>query len=69
MNELKPCPFCGGKAVLRAVKDGNPWDYFKVGCDEMRGYCRGNINGSPLYPSEDSAVEWWNKRKDGENDG
>ena len=30
MDDLKPCPFCGGNAVVRRVLDITPW---YVRCD------------------------------------
>ena len=56
-ENIKPCPFCGGKAEIEyeendfAVKD----DWVKVQCTE----CGGN---SGWYLSEEQAINAWNKR-------
>lgn len=52
-NELKPCPFCGGKAELYASKvaDGLRW----VTCTECYA------SGEPCDDTE-SAIRAWNRR-------
>lgn len=45
-NELKPCPFCGGEAVLHKGADGR---YF-VECNITKSYCS-------VIPSYQMAVE------------
>lgn len=61
MEELKPCPFCGSKAILRKVATGrnrSGYEYY-IRC--------GNIH-CPVYVhtlnrnTEDEAVEAWNMR-------
>lgn len=63
MEDLKPCPFCGSKAILRKVATGrnrSGYEYY-VRC--------GNIH-CPVYvntcnrDTEDEAVEIWNRRAD-----
>lgn len=53
MEELKSCPFCGGKAKLSKFNDANP-DYF-VCCEKC---------GSSTRAHEDSkeAIKVWNRR-------
>lgn len=61
MEELKPCPFCGSKAILGKVVTGrNRSGYaYYVRC--------GNLH-CPVYvhtcnrDTEDEAVEIWNRR-------
>jgi hypothetical protein len=56
--DLKPCPFCGGKAVTETNNRG----WWIVGCvdDYM---CMGNINHiAMLHVTEEQAVETWNRR-------
>ena len=62
--ELKPCPFCGGKAVVN-VNDG-----VKVVCTEcgartlelVDGYSQGRPTGDAVW----STIEKWNRRADNE---
>ena len=57
MSELKPCPFCGGKA---------DWTYLDV---KNRGSCVVKCqNCGPLirYPNPTDAREHWNMRNAGE---
>lgn len=59
-EELKPCPFCGGKAVVH-VNDG-----VRVMCTEcgaktkylVDGYSQGRPTGSAI----NSVVKVWNRR-------
>ena len=54
MEEIKPCPFCGGEA-------GITWDKWKD--DEM--YCCVECDcgvSTGVYETVDEAVEHWNRR-------
>ena len=53
MSELKPCPFCGGKARLNEYKDCEIW--YEVWCD-------GCAVRTEQYENEDEAVKVWNHR-------
>lgn len=53
MDELKPCPFCGGEA--KVVDHGG---FFTVGCTNLD--CAATID--LLEPSEENAVADWNRR-------
>lgn len=58
MEELKPCPFCGGEAdVIDEGKGTEPERYW--------AYC-GNVNcfveGTSAYATEREAIEAWNTR-------
>lgn len=55
MKELKPCPFCGHKAILVDL-ECNPRFYVK--CSYR--YCR--VEQAPLYMSKASAIKAWNRR-------
>ena len=61
MAELKPCPFCGGKAFLSAAgwkcKDGK--DRYEVRC--ARCWTRCGVKALP----EAQAIEAWNTRNGG----
>lgn len=53
MNELKPCPFCRGKAKLQS--------YYKDHCV----YCtKCNASTMKWFPTEIEAIEAWNRRAD-----
>ena len=54
MDELKPCPFCGGEAFLAIVK--GQWI---VCCSNGRCNVRTN-----RYMSQNRPVTVWNTRKD-----
>lgn len=57
--DLKPCPFCGGKAKLSETQGGqsvNFGDVYKVGCE--RGACA----ESPWEDTQADAAAWWNRR-------
>lgn len=63
MNELKPCPFCGGKAELICVPG-----YFKTGLSSSGWLVKclnGCVNQMP-YSSDHEAVEAWNRREEPE---
>lgn len=62
--KLKPCPFCGGMAVLNKEK-GRIFSYVKcIVCGAESGL----IKVSAEYGSEDKAAEAWNRRVDNENE-
>lgn len=55
-EQLKPCPFCGGKARLY-----NRFGWWYVACGTMRDKCK--VDCSTIqFDSPDKAVEVWNKR-------
>ena len=57
MSELKPCPFCGGKARFINKYKGMRW----VVCD----YC---LCETDLFSTDEKAVEAWNRRVHNSND-
>ena len=67
MEELKPCPFCGGEADVSQLPE-NPGDLrsmmFVVGCDGVNGsLCPGcKYKLSPFYTTKKLAIEMWNNR-------
>lgn len=54
MNELKPCPFCGGEAKFVHIFE-NP-EKCMVSCRE----CDGGIDA--VFANEEAAAEAWNRR-------
>ena len=72
MTELKPCPFCGGRAELRDVSHGIGKEQFAVVCNECGASSRarkpyGNYKRS--YYRETARIEAqaytakeWNRR-------
>ena len=60
MEDLKPCPFCGGKAVILYAGKYECFIRCRRGCVEQ----------TKLYKSKRSAIKAWNRRKaEGETDG
>lgn len=49
--ELKPCPFCGGKAKINKIEQGR---LYEVECQ----YCYANVYDDTI----DDVIEYWNRR-------
>ena len=60
MEELKSCPFCGGKAVLH-VKDGVRVVCKECGASTM-GYVDSYLQGKPQGTAVKRVIKKWNKR-------
>ena len=61
MSELKPCPFCGGKAFIEHDHEGIGASYVrckKCGLESIRFIKAFEI------ASDDRAVEFWTRRAD-----
>ena len=59
--ELKPCPFCGGKAIIRLRQ----FDLFQVGAEVVckKCGCRTDLIAPSIeYAAKDKAISEWNKR-------
>lgn len=54
--ELKDCPFCGGRAVMRRYYNGYSGEQFFVECMN----CDASSSHQPL---DEYAVEKWNRRE------
>ena len=54
-EELKPCPFCGGKFVSLNIYHNAGTDYFSYSCDECDGESSKRV-------SKCKAEISWNKR-------
>ena len=60
MDDLKTCPFCGGKASLRALDEGNGIHYVVV-CETVG--CRASEDYAwPFQDDKIKAISAWNKR-------
>ena len=57
--KLKPCPFCGGPAVIRS-----PTPYWLKEKMWAAGCAAGHAE-SPEMQSKLQAAEWWNRRTKG----
>lgn len=65
MDNLKPCPFCGGKAKLEVSRHGGKQhDFAKVYCTKCNAKIIYEIDVE--YSAKDKAVTDWNARKRGE---
>ena len=76
MPKLKPCPFCGGKAMLFHIPQNDEpelrmhpkwiWKnpgWWLVGCNG--DLCLANINNYAMVcPDDDSAIRAWNRMAD-----
>jgi len=57
MSELKPCPFCGGKAYFYNYDKGyEENNYFMIWCDNCE------CAETPQFKTEQEAIFAWNKR-------
>ena len=63
---MKPCPFCGGKAVMNVKENTVTYKRYYPGC--MDRNCLGR-NTKKYFYSVLKAVNEWNTRKDGDGDG
>ena len=65
MTELKPCPFCGGEAEIRAGGNGgfNAPKLAFVQC-RLCGAKTANIPVSADYAAKDEAANYWNQREE-----
>ena len=65
MNELLPCPFCGGEAKTNETacipKENLPYGWGWIGCQE----CRVFMSYSHGEKGKKLAIEAWNRRNEG----
>ena len=57
MNELKPCPFCGGEAEILTAESMHGGYLFGIMCNDCRS--RGDV-----FDTEAEAIKAWNTRAD-----
>ena len=62
--ELKPCPFCGGEAVIKTNPDIPGLNGYQIGCESKptQYVCPGCISGSTYYWNKEMAITSWNRR-------
>lgn len=63
MWKIKPCPFCGGKAVLKQIQGGSYHPYY-VRCNSKECFTNASTD---IFASPESAIRVWNHRP-GEED-
>ena len=75
-DELKPCPFCGGKAKIEEYAMGHKGNRmftasYNCGCDKCKIYFAHNSeftleHGQPkfIYNGYETVKEMWNRRAD-----
>ena len=61
MTDLKPCPFCGGKAELYTQRVIGGIDYVHIICKTCR-VSTVDYEASTSYCANDKAIEDWNRR-------
>ena len=67
MNELKPCPFCGGKAVVVNAPFSGVWYIRCKSCTAMIGRKTKTIStvcGKEYFDTREAAEIAWNRRAD-----
>lgn len=68
MEEIKPCPFCKGKArTTNVISFDGEITWWVIGCDNgpYGSICPGNLDkAAPLYVSRQQAIDFWNRRAD-----
>lgn len=63
MNELKPCPFCGGEACIQRHEFIGYADTFGVVCLDCCCETR------QFFETKKEAIEAWNRRAERSEDG
>ncbi len=64
MSELKPCPFCGGNAVLQSGERGG-WFVECLECHATTSLVHSETSVAPLT----DAIAAWNRRDHKEEEG
>lgn len=62
MNKLKPCPFCGGEAVLETTGSNDAGWYSFVECETCESINGSRLNHYAMEDSEAEALKNWNTR-------
>ena len=66
MVELKPCPFCGGNAILAHDHTGLGMSYIRCECCGIESV---HFIKSFEVASDDLAIKYWNRRTDPTENG
>lgn len=66
MIELKPCPFCGGKAEIHNCMELENETVALIYNGKVGVHCTECHCATIPYNSEDEAAEVWNRRADNE---
>lgn len=62
-TELKPCPFCGGKAKIKSrLTKTFGVDHRFIACTDCGGQGKGHLFGLPLEAKKEWLAEEWNNR-------
>ena len=61
-EELKPCPFCGGKPHLREPDAPDPLAVTESGNVDYRIWCEECNAMSKSYQTKEKAIKYWNMR-------
>jgi len=56
LEKLKPCPFCGGKAILYAKVGFTTIGVYDIRCQKC------NAGFGYTFATEELAIETWNRR-------
>lgn len=62
MNELKPCPFCGGGAVIHHCGELENETMAVVFGSKVGIHCRNCHIATMPYETKNEAIEAWNRR-------
>ena len=72
MNELKPCPFCGGEAASNTMRTSDSKIIKMNGQDTFHGVnciaCGANNRGMLGYKTKEQAIQAWNTRHEATQD-
>ena len=68
MSELKPCPFCGGKAEVKKSMFGNNLGYALIACKSC-GASSKDFKLSLDFCAVEEATKAWNRRAERSEDG
>ena len=65
-SDLKPCPFCGRRAMKTSWYSPDADVLYQVGCSDKSGECV-ILPQTGWYKDEKKPAEMWNRRANDEN--